>query len=87
MNIPEHSQLGKASAYVDQYDASLLFPIPRADKRLEIGVSGNQPWMGLHSAEETNGGGQVQRDAAEHVSLQNTTRGSYIANGAVLPAG
>ena len=46
MNIPEHSQLGKASAYVDQYDASLLFPIPRAGKRLEIGVSGTPPFFG-----------------------------------------
>jgi len=38
MNTPEQSQLGKASSYIDQYDASLLFPIPRADKRAEIGV-------------------------------------------------
>ncbi|MEO5607619.1 MAG: NADPH-dependent 7-cyano-7-deazaguanine reductase QueF [Polaromonas sp.] len=38
MNTPEHSQLGKASGYVDQYDASLLFPIPRLPKRQEIGV-------------------------------------------------
>ncbi|MDB5895567.1 MAG: NADPH-dependent 7-cyano-7-deazaguanine reductase QueF [Rhodoferax sp.] len=38
MNTPEQSQLGKASAYVDQYDASLLFPIPRAGKRAEIGL-------------------------------------------------
>jgi 7-cyano-7-deazaguanine reductase len=38
MNTPEHSPLGKASAYADQYDASLLFPIARAAKRLEIGV-------------------------------------------------
>ena len=46
MNIPEQSQLGKTSAYVDQYDASLLFPIPRAGKRLEIGVSGTPPFFG-----------------------------------------
>ena len=26
-NTPEQSQLGKTSAYVDQYDPSLLFPI------------------------------------------------------------
>ena len=38
MNTADQSQLGKASAYVDQYDASLLFPIPRADKRAEIGA-------------------------------------------------
>ena len=46
MNTPEQSQLGKTSAYVDQYDASLLFPIPRAGKRLEIGVSGTPPFFG-----------------------------------------
>jgi len=38
MNTPEQSQLGKNSAYIDQYDASLLFPIPRATKRAEIGI-------------------------------------------------
>lgn len=46
MNTPEQSQLGKASSYADQYDASLLFPIPRADKRVEIGVSGTPPFFG-----------------------------------------
>jgi 7-cyano-7-deazaguanine reductase len=49
MSIPESSPLGKASAYVDQYDASLLFPIPRAPKRAEIGlteVSGAVPFFG-----------------------------------------
>ena len=46
MNTPEQSQLGKASAYADQYDASLLFPIPRADKRAEIGIDGNAPFFG-----------------------------------------
>ena len=46
MNIPENSQLGKASAYVDQYDASQLFPIPRADQRAEIGVAGLPPFFG-----------------------------------------
>ncbi|MEY4738130.1 MAG: hypothetical protein RL302_2449 [Pseudomonadota bacterium] len=39
MNTPEQSQLGKASAYIDQYDASLLFPIPRLAKRAEIGIA------------------------------------------------
>ena len=42
MNTPENSQLGKPSSYIDQYDASLLFPIPRAAKRAEIGV-GDKP--------------------------------------------
>ena len=46
MNLPEHSQLGKASAYIDQYDASLLFPIPRAGKRAEIGVGASAPFFG-----------------------------------------
>ena len=46
MNTPEQSQLGKASAYIDQYDASLLFPIPRAGKRAEIGVPAGAPFLG-----------------------------------------
>ena len=46
MNSPEQSQLGKASAYVDQYDASLLFPIPRAGKRAEIGIVAAPPFFG-----------------------------------------
>ena len=46
MNTPEHSRLGKASSYADQYDASLLFPIPRAEKRLELGIAGAPPFLG-----------------------------------------
>ena len=46
MNTPEQSELGKASAYADQYDAGLLFPIPRADKRAEIGVGAQAPFFG-----------------------------------------
>jgi 7-cyano-7-deazaguanine reductase len=46
MNTPEQSQLGKASTYIDQYDASLLFPMARSDKRNEIGISGTLPFMG-----------------------------------------
>ena len=38
--------LGKASSYVDQYDASLLFPISRFDKRAEIGVTNSMPFFG-----------------------------------------
>ncbi|OGB16502.1 MAG: NADPH-dependent 7-cyano-7-deazaguanine reductase QueF [Burkholderiales bacterium RIFCSPLOWO2_12_67_14] len=45
-NSPEHSQLGKASAYIDRYDASLLFPLPREPKRREIGISGSVPFLG-----------------------------------------
>ena len=46
MNTPEQSQLGKASSYIDRYDASLLFPIPRADKRVELGLSDTPPFFG-----------------------------------------
>ena len=43
---PEQSPLGKASSYVDQYDPSLLFPLPRADKRSELGIAGDPPFFG-----------------------------------------
>ena len=46
MNTPEQSQLGKSSAYVDQYDPSLLFPIPRLVKREEIGAGSKPPFFG-----------------------------------------
>jgi len=46
MNNPEDSQLGKASSYVDLYDASLLFPITRAVKRAELGLTGQAPFLG-----------------------------------------
>ena len=46
MNNPENSQLGKASAYIDQYDASLLFPIARAGKRAELGIQATAPFFG-----------------------------------------
>ena len=46
-NIPEQSPLGHASAYVDQYDPTLLFPLPRAPKRTELGLSeGQLPFFG-----------------------------------------
>ena len=46
MNTPDQSQLGKSSSYADQYDASLLFPMLRADKRHEIGVVDSAPFFG-----------------------------------------
>lgn len=47
MHTPEQSPLGKSSAYADQYDASLLFPIARATKRSEIGIAaGASPFFG-----------------------------------------
>jgi 7-cyano-7-deazaguanine reductase len=42
MNIPEHSQLGKASTYVDQYTPDLLYPLSRSTQRQTIGV-GDRP--------------------------------------------
>ena len=49
MNTPEQSQLGKASAYIDQYDPELLFPLPRLAKRQEVGAmdaAGGMPFFG-----------------------------------------
>ncbi|MHA7600320.1 NADPH-dependent 7-cyano-7-deazaguanine reductase QueF [Alicycliphilus sp. T452] len=46
MTTPEQSQLGRTSAYADQYDASLLFSLPRAPKRAEIGIAGSPPFFG-----------------------------------------
>lgn len=47
MSTPEHSPLGKSTIYADRYDPSLLFPIPRADKRAEIGVAEPLPFHGV----------------------------------------
>ncbi|WP_320822126.1 NADPH-dependent 7-cyano-7-deazaguanine reductase QueF [Reinekea sp.] len=44
---PEQSPLGKNSAYIDSYDAGLLFPIPRLSKRLELGLSNDLPFTGV----------------------------------------
>ena len=46
MNTPERSQLGKPARYVDQYDASLLFPISRRPKREELGLGASMPFFG-----------------------------------------
>lgn len=46
MNSPEESQLGKATAYPDQYDPTLLYPIARAPKRGELGLAGPPPFFG-----------------------------------------
>jgi 7-cyano-7-deazaguanine reductase len=46
MSKPEDSLLGKPAPYKDQYDASLLFPIPRIEKRSEIGVPATLPFVG-----------------------------------------
>ncbi|WP_186236100.1 NADPH-dependent 7-cyano-7-deazaguanine reductase QueF [Burkholderia gladioli] len=43
---PEHSPLGKATAYTTDYDAALLFPIPRAGAREQIGIGAALPFFG-----------------------------------------
>jgi 7-cyano-7-deazaguanine reductase len=46
MNTPGHSPLGKHTCYADQYDAALLFPIPRAPQRAELGLGAHLPFLG-----------------------------------------
>lgn len=47
-NSPENSSLGKKVSYKDQYDPSLLFPIPRETKRNEIQLSSEDlPFHGV----------------------------------------
>ncbi|MGL4315471.1 MAG: NADPH-dependent 7-cyano-7-deazaguanine reductase QueF [Pseudomonas sp.] len=44
----EHSPLGKSSEYVAQYAPELLFPIPRATKWAELGLTaGKLPYQGV----------------------------------------
>ena len=43
MSTPQDSSLGRSVAYPDQYDASLLFPIPRAPARAELGLDAAEP--------------------------------------------
>jgi 7-cyano-7-deazaguanine reductase len=46
-NTPEQSQLGRASAYVDHYDASLLFPVARLTQRQALGIADDKlPFFG-----------------------------------------
>ena len=46
-NTPEQSQLGRASAYADKYDPSLLFPIARTTQREAMGIqAGALPFFG-----------------------------------------
>ncbi len=44
---PSDSPLGKPTPYSDSYDPSLLFAMPRANKRAELGVSGTLPFFGM----------------------------------------
>jgi 7-cyano-7-deazaguanine reductase len=44
---PSSSPLGKPSVYRTQYDPSLLFAIPRQDKRDELDLRGTLPFFGM----------------------------------------
>ncbi|HZW14608.1 MAG TPA: NADPH-dependent 7-cyano-7-deazaguanine reductase QueF [Noviherbaspirillum sp.] len=46
-NLPEASPLGKATSYQSEYAPGLLFPIPRQQKREEIGITGTLPFFGV----------------------------------------
>jgi 7-cyano-7-deazaguanine reductase len=46
MNTPEQSLLGKRTVYASAYEPSLLYPIARAPKRLEIGIEGQPRFLG-----------------------------------------
>ncbi|MGB3392994.1 MAG: NADPH-dependent 7-cyano-7-deazaguanine reductase QueF [Stenotrophomonas sp.] len=46
MNTPQDSSLGREVAYPSQYDPGLLFPIPRAAARAQIGIDGALPFIG-----------------------------------------
>jgi 7-cyano-7-deazaguanine reductase len=46
-NTPEQSPLGKNSAYQTEYAPELLFPIPRVQKRDELGLTGTLPFFGV----------------------------------------
>jgi 7-cyano-7-deazaguanine reductase len=39
--------LGQQTEYVSQYDASLLFPIPRRESRAQLGILGSLPFYGF----------------------------------------
>ena len=45
-NTPENSPLGRPAPHADRYDPALLYPIARAAKRAEIGVTGQLPFFG-----------------------------------------
>lgn len=46
-NSAAASPLGKPATYISEYDPSLLFPIARAEKRAELGITGTLPFFGV----------------------------------------
>jgi len=43
----DFSPLGQKTTYISEYDASLLFPIPRSESRKELGLENNLPFYGV----------------------------------------
>lgn len=54
INTPQGSTLGRTVAYCDRYDPALLYPIPRRDKRREIGLTDGEP-LPFHGGDLWNG--------------------------------
>ncbi|MBB1075391.1 NADPH-dependent 7-cyano-7-deazaguanine reductase QueF [Rhodoferax sp. 4810] len=46
LSHPSGNPLGQSTVYTDQYDAALLFPIPRATQREKLGLTGRLPFLG-----------------------------------------
>jgi 7-cyano-7-deazaguanine reductase len=46
VNPLDASPLGKSTRYADQYDSTLLFPVPRATQRQALGLTGSLPFLG-----------------------------------------
>jgi 7-cyano-7-deazaguanine reductase len=47
MNAPHDSLLGRGTPYPSRYDATLLFPIARAQGRAELGIGAELPFRGV----------------------------------------
>ncbi|MGY0505645.1 NADPH-dependent 7-cyano-7-deazaguanine reductase QueF [Luteimonas sp. e5] len=45
-NSAQNSPLGRESAYPERYDPGLLFPIPRAPARAQLGIEASPPFIG-----------------------------------------
>jgi len=45
-HVIDSSPLGQKTAYISEYDASLLFPIPRSESRATLGLAESLPFYG-----------------------------------------
>lgn len=53
-NTSLQTPLGREVAYPSQYDASLLFPVPRIDKRVELGLARSSDELPFHGGDFWN---------------------------------